>query len=260
MSVWLFDLGNTRLKYAALRDDGSIGEVVAIAHDGGTLATDWRAALPERFEAAFIASVAATALRVALLDGLGQCCGRISRATTQARFVDVDVDVDVVSGQVSIAYAQPQRLGVDRFLGLLAARARGARPWLVVGVGTALTIDLLDDAGVHRGGRIAPSPMLMRQALHARAAQLPDSGGRYVEFAADTDDALASGCEGAAIGLIERSLQQATTLLGATPGLLLHGGGAPALLAHFDDAIAAPALVLQGLARWACAGRATANG
>ena len=254
MSLWLFDLGNTRLKYAALRDDGSVGEVIAIAHDGGTLATDWRAALPERFEAAFIASVAPAALRVALLDGLGQCCGRISRATTQARFVDA------VSGQVSIAYAQPQRLGVDRFLTLLAARARGTRPWLVVGVGTALTIDLLDDAGVHRGGRIAPSPMLMRQALHARAAQLPDSGGRYVEFAADTDDALASGCEGAAIGLVERSLQQATTLLGAMPGLLLHGGGAPALQAHFDDAIAAPALVLQGLARWACAGRATATG
>ena len=254
MSLWLFDLGNTRLKYAALHDDGSVGEVVAIAHDGGTLATDWRAGLPERFEAAFIASVAPTALRVALLDGLGQRCGRISRATTQARFVDA------VSGQVSIAYAQPQRLGVDRFLALLAARARGVRPWLVVGVGTAVTIDLLDDAGVHRGGRIAPSPMLMRQALHARAAQLPDSGGRYVEFAADTDDALASGCEGAAVGLVERSLQQATTLLGATPGLLLHGGGAPALQAHFDDAIAAPALVLQGLARWASAGRATTTG
>jgi type III pantothenate kinase len=254
MNVWLFDLGNTRLKHAALREDGSIGDVVAIAHDGGALAPDWRAALPERFEAAFVASVAPTALRVALLQGLGQCCGRISRATTQARFVDAAL------GEVSIAYAQPQRLGVDRFLALLGARARGARPWLVVGVGTALTIDLLDDAGVHRGGRIAPSPMLMRQALHARAAQLPDSGGRYVEFAADTDDALASGCEGAAVGLVERSLRQATSLLGAAPGLLLHGGGAAALQAHFDDAIAAPALVLQGLARWACAGRTSASG
>jgi type III pantothenate kinase len=254
MSTWLFDLGNTRLKYAALREDGGIGEVAAIAHDGATLAPDWWTALPERFAAAFIASVAPSALRVALLQGLGQRCGRISRATTQARFGDG------VSGDVAIAYAQPQRLGVDRFLALLAARARSARPWLVVGVGTALTIDLLDGAGAHRGGRIAPSPMLMRQALHARAVQLPDSGGRYVEFAADTDDALASGCEGAALGLVERSRQQATALLGAAPGVLLHGGGAASLQAHFGDAIAAPALVLEGLARWACAGRATTTG
>jgi type III pantothenate kinase len=40
-------------------------------------------------------------------------------------------------------------------------------------------------------------------------------------------------------------------LLGATPALLLHGGGAPALLPHLPRAIAAPGLVLEGLARWA---------
>jgi type III pantothenate kinase len=254
MSAWLFDLGNTRLKYAALRDDGSIGEVVASAHEGNVLAPGWRDALPERFEAAFVASVAPEPLRVALLQALGQGCGRISRATTQARFVDE------ACGQVRIAYPEPQRLGVDRFLALLAARARGTGPWLVVGVGTALTIDLLDGAGNHRGGRIAPSPMLMRQALQARAAQLPASGGRYVEFATNTDDALASGCEGAALGLVERSLRQAMSLLGTTPGLLLHGGGAADLQAHFGDAVAAPALVLQGLARWASGGRAIVTG
>src|SRR3546814_7703541 len=38
---------------------------------------------------------------------------------------------------VRIAYAEPRRLGVDRFLALLAARARGERAALVVGVGTA---------------------------------------------------------------------------------------------------------------------------
>src|SRR3546814_5088288 len=99
---------------------------------------------------------------------------------------------------------------------------------MVVGVGTALTVDWLDADGRHRGGRIAPSPTLMRDALHARAAQLPASGGRYVEFGDDTDDALESGCTGAALALVERSLQVATTQAGATPTLLLHGGGGEA--------------------------------
>src|SRR5688500_3349868 len=34
MSVWLFDLGNTRLKYALLQADSSIGDVAIAAHDG----------------------------------------------------------------------------------------------------------------------------------------------------------------------------------------------------------------------------------
>ncbi|HEX2082798.1 MAG TPA: type III pantothenate kinase, partial [Xanthomonadaceae bacterium] len=148
-------------------------------------------------------------------------------------------------------YAEPARLGVDRFLAMLAARARTQAPFVVVAVGTALTLDLVDGEGRHRGGRIAPSPALMREALHARAAQLPREGGAYAEFAADTDDALASGCEGAALALIEHSLTQAQALLGDTPALLLHGGGAPDLLARLPQAESVPALILEGLARWA---------
>ncbi len=121
---------------------------------------------------------------------------------------------------------------------------------LVVGVGTALTLDLVDAAGRHRGGRIAPSPQLMRQALHARAAQLPERGGAYAEFADDTADALASGCEGAALALIERSLHAARDLLGVTPALRLHGGGGEALRAHLPAHAWVPDAVLQGLACW----------
>jgi type III pantothenate kinase len=131
---------------------------------------------------------------------------------------------------------------------LLAARDAG--DVLLVGVGTALTIDLLDADGLHRGGRIAPSPMLMRKALHARAPVLPDTGGSYAEFADDTDHALASGCEGAALALVERSLDRAQRLLGAAPALWLHGGGADALRERLPPHLWVPDVVLRGLARW----------
>jgi type III pantothenate kinase len=244
MSAWLFDLGNSRLKCASVRE-GRIGEVIAIDHDGTAFAPGWEQRLPARFDDASVASVAAPALGAELLDALTRRCTRISLARTQLAF-----------DGVRIAYAQPSRLGVDRFLALLAARARvAARPVLVVGAGTALTIDLLDADGLHRGGRIAPSPALMRAALHARAPQLPVEGGTWRVFADDTADALASGCEGAALGLVAGSLDAAAVLLGARPRLLLHGGGAGALLPRLGEAVHAPALVLEGLARWAHAGR-----
>lgn len=245
MTTFLFDLGNTRLKYAPLPDSGGFGEVVAVAHDGESLPDGWDAALPARFDAAALTTVGSVALRTHLLDALTTRCGQISIARTVARF-----------GDLHIAYRQPETLGADRFLAMLAARARStlardAKPWLMIGIGTAITLDLIDANGLHRGGRIAPSPALMREALHARAAQLPEHGGECVDFADNTLDALCSGCDGAALGLIRDAMNAGTALLGTRPQLLLHGGGIDALPELSGDAIRAPALVLEGLAAWA---------
>lgn len=246
-STYLFDLGNSRLKFAPLHA-GRPGETVAIAHDGHALPAGWAAALPARFEAAAVACVTAPVLRAQLLDALTARCARISVARSVTAF-----------GDLRIAYPQPDTLGVDRFLALLGAIARGRAPWLVVGIGTALTLDLIDAEGRHRGGRIAPSPALMREALHARAAHLPERGGTFATFADNTLDGLRSGCDGAALALIERARADASDLLGVPPGLLLHGGGIEDLPQLPDAAIPAPQLVLEGLAGWTDAGAADPN-
>lgn len=241
MTRWLFDLGNTRLKLARLADDGTLGDVAAVAHADadGDFATRIAEALPSSGDVAYLASVASASATETLHQVLAQRFARTVVVRTASEFAGL-----------RIAYAQPDKLGVDRFLALLAARARGGAR-LVVGVGTALTVDLLDAAGLHRGGRIAPSPALMRTALHQRARQLPEIGGDYAEFAADTESALASGCEGAALALIESSVASAARELGAVPGLLLHGGGAESLAARLPQAELASHLVLRGLAFWA---------
>lgn len=245
MSHWLFDLGNTRLKCARMRHGGGLEEATAFGHDQAAFVDALRRHLDahQASGSACLASVASPALSAGVLEVLTARFQRISVARTQPRFAGV-----------RIAYAEPARLGVDRFLALVAAHARAARPQLIVGVGTAVTVDLLDADGRHLGGRIAPSPRLMREALQRAAAQLPAQGGRYREFADDTEDALASGCDGAAVALIERSRDRAASLLGQVPALLLHGGGADALSPHLPDADSAPSLVLEGLAQWALAG------
>lgn len=245
MSDWLFDLGNTRLKCAPLHADGSRGEVVAIPHRGGDIAAAIGTFLPPRFGVAHLASVADGALRVAVLGALARRCERVSLARTQPRF-----------GAVRIAYPEPRQMGVDRFLALLGSHARGDGDALVCGIGTGLTIDLLDASGRHHGGLIAPSPATMREALHARAPHLPLEGGVRCDFADNTLDALAAGCEGAALGLIERSIVAARDKLGRAPELHLHGGGAEALRPLLPGANWSPDLVLDGLAIWA-AGEST---
>lgn len=233
---WLFDLGNTRLKFARLQPDGQPGNVTAIVHDGRSLHVD---ALP-RGRVAYFAGVVSGGLVDTLVKGLAARFDHVHAATTLKE-----------CDGVSIAYDVPERLGVDRFLAMLAARRRTHAAVLVAGVGTAITVDLVDASGRHRGGRIAPSPALMRDALVRRAPHLPAEGGHFVPFATATDDALVSGCEGAAVALVRQSVSNAVELLGQTPSLLWHGGGAPALQPLADFGELAPALVLEGLARWA---------
>ncbi|HLM52771.1 MAG TPA: type III pantothenate kinase, partial [Pseudoxanthomonas sp.] len=139
MSRWLFDLGNTRLKFAPLRDDGTLGEVTALVHADGELARALDRALPAGQASGYLASVASDRLTVAVLETLA----------TRFRLVSCARSTRQCAG-VRSAYAEPSKLGVDRLLALAGARARGPGAWLVVGVGTATTIDLMDREGLHR--------------------------------------------------------------------------------------------------------------
>lgn len=235
----LVDLGNTRLKFAVLRADGRVEAHGAVAHAEGAWPGDWADALPRGPARAVVASVASPALRAEVMGALAGLCPLVVRATT----------LPALAG-LRVGYPDPSTLGVDRFLAMLGARRRDAGACLVVGVGTALTLDLVDASGHHHGGLIAPSPALMREALHARAAQLPADGGVFAEFGLTTPDALRAGCDGAALALIERTRAAATARLGTTPHLFVHGGGAGALAGLPADAIHAPSLVLDGLATW----------
>ncbi len=126
-------------------------------------------------------------------------------------------------------YRNPAQLGSDRWGALIGAREiLGDKPALVVVCGTATTIDFLSAAGEFKGGVILPGVGLMLRALHDHTAALPDSDGEYVDDPLQTVDAIASGCQHAQAGAIERLYHQHAA---REPGLvcLLSGGAARAL-------------------------------
>ncbi|PID54787.1 MAG: type III pantothenate kinase [Gammaproteobacteria bacterium] len=69
------------------------------------------------------------------------------------------------TGTLKNSYAQPHRMGVDRWLAMLAAQQRMAGRFCVVDAGSALTIDLVAATGEHEGGFIIPGVALMEGAL-----------------------------------------------------------------------------------------------
>lgn len=238
----LLDLGNTRLKWA-LEGEGRwhAQGAAAWSDDLALLASTWQD-LPMP-SAAFGASVVDAAREQAVAARVRALFGHeITWLRTPERACGV-----------RNAYPEPGRLGVDRFLAMVAAHAAGAGDCVLVGVGTALTLDALTADGDHLGGLIAPGPQLMQQALLGATAQVrPCNEGVLVEVADNTADAVVSGCWQAAAALVERFVARVTPRLDKRPAVRLDGGDAPSLA----PLLALPAHmvehgVLHGLAVWA---------
>ncbi|MBD8873337.1 type III pantothenate kinase [Rhodanobacter sp. DHB23] len=241
----LLDLGNTRLKWALQRHgDRLAGGAVAWNEDvAASLAAAWSTLAPP--SAVFGASVVDAARERQVAACVAAAFAR------EPQWLRTPAEACGVRN----AYAEPQRLGVDRFLAMLAARADGLAPCVLAGVGTALTLDALAADGRHLGGLIAPGPRLMQQSLLGATAQVrPAHAGTIVEAADNTADAVASGCWLAAAALVERFASRMAPALGGAPALRLGGGDAETLL----PLLATPAQlvhdgVLRGLAAWAAA-------
>jgi len=155
----------------------------------------------------------------------------------------------------------PDKVGIDRLLNAIAANARRApgQIAIVVDSGTATTVDLIDGAGVFRGGAILPGfemgaralneytailPLIQHHRLHDRR---PHAVGR------NTTEALESGLYWGHIGAVRQLIEtilnaSASSTASSEPLILLTGGAAPVLRSHLVEAHWEAALCLQGLA------------
>ena len=221
----LIDLGNSRLKWR-LWDGHTLGPVQTLAHQQGRLNADFTVQLggiPNPAQAC-ISCVATPSLRGDLQQALDTAGIRADWAVSRASGLGL-----------TNSYTQPERLGVDRFLALAAAYAWAGQASCVIDIGTATTVDLCNDLGIHQGGLIAPGPLPLSQALSSRTA-LPKAAAQFPEqlgWADNTEMALQLGALHTACGLVERAYNLARQQLGCE-FTWLTGGGA-ALLAPYLD-------------------------
>lgn len=147
-------------------------------------------------------------------------------------------------------YAPPESLGVDRYAALVGARRRFGMACLVVGVGTALTVDALTAEGRFPGGCIGPGPALMRAALKAGTAGVAPPEGDWRHFPTSTATAVDSGITLALLGVVETMRRRLAELeAGPWPAVVLHGGARDWIRPHLEgDVRDVDTLVLEGLA------------
>ena len=255
MKQLLIDAGNTRLKWVAL-SAGRMGRVQAADWTKSSLERVARRALKGGYAQIIVCSVAGTTMERALrraARGSGNPPPQFIRSTRRA--------LGVRNG-----YAQTWRLGADRWVAMLGARSLApGRALCIVDVGTALTLDLLDARGQHRGGLLTPGPALMVDSLLSNTAGIRHRAGSLasahrrtgaaartgalVPFGRSTRSGLLAGSVMACAGLIEHALREARTILPGRPKLLLAGGGARLVAQMLRvPCVRADDLVLRGLA------------
>jgi type III pantothenate kinase len=248
MSLLLLDSGNTRLKWGLQREPYRRQQAFAA---GGIIElsrlSDANSPLMRLFEALKLAGLAPLIYACNVAGSVVE--RQIRSAARHAGLKSVTfVRSSVAAAGVRNGYKEVWRLGADRWASLVGAHHEFPNMDLcIVGIGTALTIDLMDASGRHVGGSIIPGPRLMIESLLARTAGIRRRAGGLSAatnihhtaaeltgvspsmFAHDTQTGLRAGARHACAAAIEHARTEAGQQLGRRPRLVLAGGAAEAV-------------------------------
>lgn len=230
------DLGNSRAKWRieALSLSGSLPR--ASLSDSAHFPALWAGIKLDQIRLASVLNDADTEAVIVNLQQYFSCA--LGRAYSCAE-----------AGGVFNGYADPARLGVDRWLGLLAARQLAADV-IVVDAGTALTLDLLTAQGRHLGGFILPGVNRQVESLFSGTGRVQvRASSLHPQFKAGqtTEEAVAAAITASIAGLLNCARQQMPSALWC-----LTGGDMEWLKVICDElsvqVTLRPDLVLEGLA------------
>jgi type III pantothenate kinase len=261
--IVLVDIGNTRVKWARFAD-GRPGRQHASAHAGwsgeriGSLVIGNANSRVSRFSGKTSRSErsAKPGHRIVVVSVAGS---RIDRGFAREVRRRLGIAPEFFkaarhAGGITTLYSEPWRLGADRLAGVIGAfHLSRRRPVCVISVGTAMTFDIVDEQGRHRGGAIVPAPALMIDSLltqtHGiRRRALGGAVGSGL-FARSTRSAISQGARYAAAAMADRAVAEARAVLGRRPLVLLTGGAAPIIRKLIRTRHRhVPDLVLRGLA------------
>lgn len=197
----------------------------------------------KRFEG-ISSEVVGASVNPLVMEGVEHTIKKITRKSVAWVGREIDLPVKVKT-------RSPEQTGVDRVLVVAAAYEMMQKACVVVDAGTAVTVNLCNDAGEFLGGAIAPGASMMLDALHDNTARLPS-----VAFAApstvvgdSTEQAMLHGVFHGIRGMVKELVEQYATDLGSWPEIIATGGDAETLFKDWELIHAvSPDLLLYGIA------------
>jgi len=159
---------------------------------------------------------------------------------------------DKLCGLVN-AYSQPEKLGIDRWLAMIAASNCFSGPICVVDCGTAVTIDAIDDKKYFLGGVILPGIQVMRQSLIENTHAIGGNATGHIGdvFARDTQQGVSTGSILAIVATIELVVKKLEERTDQKVSCILTGGDAALIQTNMTIPTTLKTdLVFHGLILW----------
>lgn len=151
---------------------------------------------------------------------------------------------------VEIALPDAEKIGADRVCAAAAAFHRTGHACTVVDIGTAITVDVIDDDGVFRGGAILPGAQLWTKSLCDGTAQLPEVRLEVPSsvIGRNTVECIQSGISFGIVGAIRNIVERIATDANRWAQVVVTGGNAEWLIDELDFADnVVPDLCLMGV-------------
>ena len=151
---------------------------------------------------------------------------------------------------LNIKIDNPAQLGADLVAGAVGAISEYTLPCVVIDMGTASTISVIDRNGAYLGGVISAGVRLTLKALCENTSLLPSieiSAPKSV-IGSNTVDCMKSGLIFGTAAMIDGLLDKITEELGETPTVVATGGLSKEIIIHCKNEIIYNAnLLLDGL-------------
>jgi len=239
--ILYLDIGNSRIKLAC-GEAGDLHSFTALSYDNHNLTSSVASAMKilSRPRRVIVSNVAGDDVA----SQLTACVWKnweIEPEYLTVRYCDAGV---------STAYRDAGKLGIDRWLAIIAAWSRYKKAVCVVDCGTAFTVDMVTASGRHAGGYIVPGPDLMAELLTRGTRQIRvfQARGASIAPGKTTDECIGHGSRAALTGLIEFVISQQGHIHGDDINCIITGGYADDVMRFLSiEADHDPFLVLRGM-------------
>ena len=245
--ILAIDIGNTNIELGCI-EEGRICSTARIQTDVRATASEYTLKFkqllefnevdPKKLEGVIIASVVPVVTIAASL-AIERLTGKKSKIVGPGMKTGMNVRID-----------DPGSLAADLLVGSIAAREFYHTPAIILDMGTATTLVVVDRTGSYRGGAIVPGIKLSYEALAAGTSLLPDISIAAPKkcIATNTVDSMRSGAIFGNAAMIDGMIDRMEAELGESCTVVATGGLARQIISCCKHEIIYDGeLILKGL-------------
>ena len=241
------DIGNTNIKFGIFKNEELL-RTLTISCDKNKTADEYSV---ELYSLIRVMGIHRTDFSGCIISSVvPTVTGRIDSAIRDLLNVEPLIVGPGVKTGLNIRIEDPSTLGADLVTACVAANAESSSPCIVVSMGTATVLCVIDKNRSMIGGPIAPGVMVSLNALTGNAALLisvaleaPDS-----VIGNNTDRSIRAGVVWGTVCMIDGMIDRIEKELGEKCNIVATGGMAKTIIPHCShDITVKDDLIMQGL-------------